>query len=110
MIIQYNLRVKILTLVEEIALFKSCIAISKEKSFKEFWQDNSNSLPILTTLVLEYCIMCASSLSSESSFSQANCIQTKQRHSLSAKALQMSVFMKYKMELKEKLQLSTKNN
>ena len=60
-------------------------------------------MPLLTELVLEYCIMCAASLSSESSFSQANIIQTKQRHSLSGEALHMSLFMKDKVDLMAKI-------
>ena len=60
-------------------------------------------MPLLTELVLEYCIMCAASLSSESSFSQANIIQTKQRHSLRGQALHMSVFIKDKVDLMAKI-------
>ena len=60
-------------------------------------------MPILTNLVLEYCVMCSSSVASESTFSQANITHSKQRNSLSAEALQMSVFMKDKMELMAQL-------
>ena len=94
-----------MSIAEEIALYKLCIHETKAQTFAAFWQENTKSLPILTTIVLEYSIMSGASLSSESAFSQANVIQTKQRHALSAEALQMSVFMKDKMTLMETLKL-----
>ena len=94
-----------MSITEEIALYKSCIIATKAQTFAAFWQENTKSLPILTTIVLEYCFMSGASLSSESALSQANAIQTKQRQALRAEALQMSVFMKDKMALLESLNL-----
>ena len=98
-----QIRERPLNIIQELALYKISIKPTQEQSFEDFWVQYSSSLPLLTALVLEYCIMCTASLFSESSFSQANVIQTKQRHSLSGEALHMSVFMKDKINLMGKI-------
>lgn len=52
------------------------------------------TMPAICQNVRKYCIIQASSVSVESSFSEANFIQRKERNSLSSKTLRYSITLK----------------
>ena len=64
-------------------------------TFSEFWESNSGALPLLTNLVLEFNVLCASSVPSESSFSEAGYINNKQRASMHPATLEYCMVVKH---------------
>lgn len=95
-----NINNKVLNLNEELSQY----VVSKEKynyNLIEFWRLNCAKYRILAEYVKYYCIIPASSVPSESSFSKANYIQRKERSSLSAKHLRFSMILRQKVTLKE---------
>jgi hypothetical protein len=66
----------------------------KEVGFSKFWFENNSFFPFLNKFVLEYSIISASSVPSESAFSESGHLQNKQRSSLDPQKLQYSMFLK----------------
>ncbi len=62
----------------------------KEVGFSKFWFENNSFSPFLNKFVLEYSIISASSVPSESAFSESG---HKQRTSLDPQKLQYSMFL-----------------
>jgi hypothetical protein len=58
-----------LTIVQELAKYKEIMKKEALVEFDQFWEINSPTLPILTNLVHEFCIINATSVPSESTFS-----------------------------------------
>ena len=85
---------KKLTFVQEIVQYKLALNREKEIGFSKFWYENHSAFPILNKFVLEYCIISASSVTSESTFSESGHFQNKQRSSLDPQKLQYSMFLK----------------
>lgn len=81
----------------EIALFTN--AIKTHQTFQQFWSINHCSFPRLVTLVHRYCLIPATSVSSESAFSIAGFIARKQRSSLSSRTLRHLLVLKYRKNL-----------
>ena len=69
--------------------------------FSEFWESNSITLPLLTQLVLEFCILAASSVPSESSFSEAGYINNYYRASMHPTTLEHCMVVKHAEEFLE---------
>ena len=65
------------------------------KKISEFWEEHSIKLPLLTELVLEYNVLCASSVPSESSFSEAGYINNKYRASMHPTTLEHCMVVKH---------------
>ena len=78
---------------DELHFYKKQIE-SNELSFSDFWKKNCSGIPLLSSAVRKYCIIPASSVAVESSFSEANFIQRKERSSLSSKNLRYSIILK----------------
>ena len=78
---------------DEILNYKKQVS-SNELDFSKFWKNNASNMPKLASAVRKYCIIQASSVSVESSFSEANFIQRKERSSLSSKTLRYSITLK----------------
>ncbi len=74
---------------DEILNYKKQV-LSNELDFSKFWKNNASYMPKLAS----DCIIQASSVSVESSFSEANFIQRKERSSLSSKTLRHSITLK----------------
>jgi hypothetical protein len=73
---------------EQILLFKSAIQkLPIDYEFRKFWYENKFKFSRLVEVVKKYSIIPASSVASESAFSEANYIQRKERASLSSKNL-----------------------
>jgi hypothetical protein len=66
----------------------------REIGFSKFWVENNSIFPTLNKFVLEYNIISASSVPSESTFSESGHLQNKQRSSLDPQKLQYSMFLK----------------
>ena len=81
---------------DELNYYKKEISINK-LDFSNFWKKHSTSLPLSASNVRKFCIIPASSVASESSFSEANLIQRKERSSLSSKNLSFSIVIKSAM-------------
>ena len=69
---------KVLTIGQEIERYQDLLRKNPAKEFSEFWEVNSCSLPLLTQLVNEFSILVASSVPSESSFSEAGYVNIQQ--------------------------------
>ena len=54
-----------------------------KQQFESYWNLNQHKIPILASMVRQFCSAPASSVASEASFSRANYVQRKQRSSLS---------------------------
>lgn len=63
-------------------------------TFEKFWAENKKNLPKLFECVCKYNIIPASSVSSETSFSEANYIERKERSRLAPKTLKHSMLAK----------------
>ena len=85
---------KTLTISQELTKYKGLVNSHRDTEFSVFWTKYSPTLPILTTFVLSYCIMCSTSVPSESSFSIGGNIQSKHRASLHPETLQYSMVLK----------------
>jgi hypothetical protein len=74
-------------------------------TFSSFWKTYSTQFPLLASQVRKYCIVPFSSVAVESSFSDANFLQRKERSSLSSKNLRYSSVLKstYKSTIIEDL-------
>jgi hypothetical protein len=81
----------------EVSLFMN--ANKANQTFSQFWCANRLSFPRLVPLVYRYCIIPATSVSSESAFSIAGFIARKQRASLSSRALRHLLVLKYRKNL-----------
>jgi hypothetical protein len=81
---------------EELNYFKKEIS-NNTLDFSNFWKKHATYLPMLASEVRKVCIIAASSVASESSFSEANFIQRKERSSLSSKSLRFSMILKSAM-------------
>ena len=57
------------TIKEEIARYVA--TINQHKSFSQYWNKNKDQLPILSSIVQHYNIICATSITGESAFSIA---------------------------------------
>ena len=91
---------------EEIGRYKDLIEISEALNFQAFWKANSKELPILSNIVIEYAIMCATSIYSESTFSESGAIIGKHRTSLKPLTVRYQMNLKDKFDLLEKLQIN----
>jgi hypothetical protein len=85
---------KKLTFTQELVQYKIALNRDREIGFSKFWLENNSIFPILNTFVLEYSIISASSVPSESTFSESGHLQNKQRSSLDPQKLQYSMFLK----------------
>jgi hypothetical protein len=86
---------KKLTIREEINYYKlNCC--QKKVSLEEYWHNKASHLPMLASLVREYCAIPATSVASESAFSIANFIQRKERSGLSEETLRSSIILRQK--------------
>jgi hypothetical protein len=81
---------------EELNYFKKKIS-NNTLDFSNFWKKHATYLPMLASEVRKVCFIAASSVASESSFSEANFIQRKERSSLSSKNLRFSMIFKSAM-------------
>jgi hypothetical protein len=68
--------------------------LNQKIGFSKFWLENNSIFPILNKFVLDYSIISASSVPSESTFSESGHLQKKQRSSLDPQKLQYSMFLK----------------
>ena len=100
---------KTLTLTQEIVRFKTLLRSDRDLKFEEFWSTNCKLIPILCKFVLEYNIMCSTSVPSESSFSIGGILQSKQRASMSPETLQYSMFLKSATTLFSNLKINEIN-
>jgi hypothetical protein len=66
-----------LTVTQELAKYKDIMKKEELVEFDQFWQKNSPTLPFLTILVHEFCIINATSVPSESTFSVGGLILGK---------------------------------
>ena len=78
----------------EVALFTN--AIKTKLQFREFWRIHRSSFPRLVLLVHRYCIIPATSVTSESAFSISGFLARKQRSSLSSRTLRHLLVLKYR--------------
>jgi hypothetical protein len=69
--------------------------------FSIFWTKNSSTLKLLTKLVLQFNILVASSVPSESSFSEAGYIQNKNRASMHPNTLEYCMVLKHADQILE---------
>ena len=91
---------KAFSIRQEMAFYTTNIK-NAEPTIEFFWKKYGKQLPLLASLVRTYCIIPATSVPCESSFSIANWLQRKERSALS------STFLKYSMILREKFKLDT---
>ena len=63
-------------------------------TFSQYWNSNKDRLPILSSFVRHYNIMCATSIDCESAFSIAGFIHRKNRSSLAPSALRYSMVLR----------------
>ncbi len=87
-----NLALKPSAIKEEIARYIANHA--DYNSFTEYWEKNQYQLPILTSIVRKYNIMCATSIECESAFSIAGHVQRKNRSSLAPTTLRYSMVLR----------------
>lgn len=87
-----------MTIAQEIERYQDLLRKNPAKEFSEFWEVNSCSLPLLTQLVNEFSILVASSVPSESSFSEAGYINNKQRASMHPTTLEHCMIVKHAEE------------
>ncbi|CAF1189192.1 unnamed protein product [Rotaria sp. Silwood1] len=80
------------TIKEELAQYVT--TISSYQSFSQYWYEKKDCLPILSSIVRKYNIMCSTSIDCESSFSIAGFVQRKNRSSLSPSTLRYSMLLR----------------
>ena len=90
---------KVLTIQQEINKYQSLIKMNPSINFSEFWVINSENLPLLTNLVLEYSILQASSVPSESSFSDAGYLNNKHGASMHPTTLEYCMVLRHADEI-----------
>ena len=81
----------------EVAVFMN--TNKTNQTFSQFWSAHRSLFPRLVTLVHRYCLVTATSVSSESAFSITGFIARKQRASLSSRALRHLLVLKYRKNL-----------
>ena len=79
------------TIKEEIAQY---IATCNRQSFSTYWNNNKDRLPILSSIVRQYNVMCATSIDCESAFSVAGHIHRKNRSSLAPSTLRYTMLLR----------------
>lgn len=79
------------TIKEEISHY---IATLDRQSFGTYWNNNKERLPILSSIVRQYNIMCATSIHCESAFSVAGHIHRKNRSSLAPSTLRYTMLLR----------------
>ena len=92
---------KVLTIQQEINKYQSFIKMNPSINFSEFWELYSENLTLLTKLVHEFSILLASSVPSESSFSEAGYLNNKHRASMHPTTLEYCMVLKQANEIKE---------
>jgi hypothetical protein len=92
-----QLNAKPMSVDVEVALFSN--TTKTNQTFSQFWSTHRQSFPRLVTLVHRYCLVPATSVSSESAFSIAGFIARKQRSSLSSSSLRHLLVLKYRKNL-----------
>ncbi|CAF4645497.1 unnamed protein product, partial [Rotaria socialis] len=80
------------TIKEEIAQYVATVNLYQ--TFSQYWYANKDRLPILSSFVRQYNIMCATSIDCESSFSIAGFIHRKNRSSLAPSTLRYSMILR----------------
>ena len=85
-------KVKALTLKQEFSRYISTSTTCKD--FRTYWNENKNSLPILSSYARRYNCVPTTSTASESAFSIAGYIDRKQRASLSTTTLRYLMLLK----------------
>jgi hypothetical protein len=90
--------VKAYSIKQEMAFYTTNIK-NAEPTIESFWKKYANQLPLLASLVRKYCIIPATSVPCESSFSIANWLQRKERSSLSSTSLKYSMILREKFKL-----------
>jgi hypothetical protein len=80
------------TVKEEIAHYIATLRPHQE--FSHYWSNNKDRLPVLSSIVRQYNIMCATSIDCESAFSVAGHIHRKNRSSLAPSTLRYSMLLR----------------
>ena len=70
-------------------------------TFKEFWTENTEILPLLKSVAIQYCASPATSVPSESSFSVAGHYSRKERANLSNENLRYSMLLRESDEVEK---------
>ena len=94
-----QIMIKNLFTLFDFSKYQSSIKLDPIINFSEFWTINSCNLPLLTDLVLEYSILLASSVPSESSFSEAGYLNNKRRASMHPSTLEYCMVLKHADEI-----------
>ncbi|CAF4810968.1 unnamed protein product, partial [Rotaria magnacalcarata] len=84
------------TIKEEIAQYVATVNLYQ--TFSQYWYANKDRLPILSSFVRQYNIMCATSIDCESSFSIAGFLHRKNRSSLAPSTLRYSMILREQVE------------
>ncbi|CAF1303921.1 unnamed protein product [Rotaria sp. Silwood1] len=90
---------KLSTIKEELAQY-----IAPQKRFQtcsEYWNANKDRLPVLSSFVRQYNIMCATSIDCESAFSIARFIHRKSRSALAPSSLRYSMVLREQIKNKQ---------
>ncbi|CAF4987944.1 unnamed protein product, partial [Rotaria sp. Silwood1] len=77
---------------EEIARYIA--TLNQYKTFSEYWDENQQQLPILSSIARRYNIMCATAIDCESAFSIAGFLQRKNRSNLAPSTLRYSMILR----------------
>ncbi|CAF0881740.1 unnamed protein product [Didymodactylos carnosus] len=88
------------TIKQEISLYSIISKMNYDLSL--FWLEYGRELPLLSTLVKKYLAIPATSVASESTFSQANNFTRKNRLSLTSATTRLSMFLKDKSQSLQK--------
>ncbi|CAF4750603.1 unnamed protein product, partial [Rotaria magnacalcarata] len=80
------------TIKEEIAQYVATVNLYQ--TFSQYWYANKDRLPILSSFVRQYNIMCVTSIDCESSFSIAGFLHRKNRSSLAPSTLRYSMILR----------------
>ncbi|CAF2075590.1 unnamed protein product [Rotaria magnacalcarata] len=87
------------TIKEEITQY--VVTINLYQTFNQYWYANKDRLPIFSSFVRQYNIMCATSIDYESSFNIADFLHHKNRSSLSPSTLRYSMILREQVKNKQ---------
>ncbi|CAF2130517.1 unnamed protein product [Rotaria magnacalcarata] len=87
------------TIKEEITQY--VVMINLYQTFNQYWYANKDRLPIFSSFVRQYNIMCATSIDCESYFNIAGFLHRKNRSSLSPSTLRYSMILREQVKNKQ---------